>query len=71
MSTVKSKQSGYGFLGVSRKHYELTAIRICEMYVVIDEDWDPNNVGHRIILSSLFTGGPHYMHAGCYEIWPP
>jgi len=29
---------------------------------ILDGDGDPNNVGHRIILPSTFTGGPHYMH---------
>jgi len=29
---------------------------------ILDGDGDPNNVGHRIILPSTFTGGPCYMH---------
>ena len=29
---------------------------------ILDGDGDPNNVGHRIILPSTFTGGPQYMH---------
>ena len=29
---------------------------------ILDRDGDPNNVGHRIILPSTFTGGPRYMH---------
>jgi len=29
---------------------------------IIDGDGDPNNVGHRIILPSTFTGRPRYMH---------
>ena len=29
---------------------------------ILDGHGDPNNVGHRIILTSTFTGGPRYMH---------
>ena len=29
---------------------------------IIDGDGDCSNVGHRIILPCMFTGGPHYMH---------
>ena len=29
---------------------------------ILDGDGDPNNIGHRIILPSTFTGGPRYMH---------
>ena len=30
--------------------------------LILDGDEDPNNVGRRIILPSIFMGGPWYMH---------
>ena len=46
--------------------HEQTALR-ADCYqdlqdTILDRDKDPNNVGHRIILPSTFTGGPCYMH---------
>ena len=46
---------------MSRKHYVLTCYQDLRD-AIIDGDGDPSNVGCRIILPSMFTGGPHYMH---------
>ena len=70
MATCKIETERLQFL----RHEQTTLSADCYQDLrdaILDGDRDPNNVGHRIILPSTFTGGPRYMHerqkdAMCY-----